>query len=182
MKLGRKPDPAGDERLLKDKAHLLVRKGKLEAATEIYLVLISQNCKDPALRLRHAELCDKLNRHDKAVASYLVAAHLLVKDGHKAKAKAAVTCGLRIKPGDTGLLRAMRELSEPPKLALVPPPEPLEDDEPLESGFQELIARHAEDSDEAQTDPYCPLPEWAEDPSVPNKIGRTVNQRAPVRR
>ncbi len=115
--------PVGaNERDLKDKAHVLVRKGKLEAAAEVYLQLIAQNNKDPALRLHHAELCEKLNRKDRAVASYQVAAHLLVGSGHTARARAALNAGLRINPEDAGLRRAMRELSPPTQLVLVPKP------------------------------------------------------------
>ena len=198
-----------NERELKDKAHLLVRQGKLPAATEIYLVLITQNPKDPSLRLHHAELCDKLQRPDRAIASYQVAAHLFLVSGHKARSKAALSCGLRIAPRDAGLLRAMRELVGPPlpppiatpaavamprvghpHLSLVPSPVTLPGDQ--EQWFDEeflamdtrapllRIAEHQDidpfDPQEAVTDPYCPLPDWA----VKDSLKRcTVNQRVP---
>jgi hypothetical protein len=162
-----------DERALKDRAHLLVRKGKLEAAADVYLQLISQNNKCPALRLHHAELCDKLNRKDRAVASYLVAAHLLVTTGHTARSRAALNAGLRISPQDPGLRRALRELSPPPPtLSLVPKP----------VSYLELDVLGG---DEAITEPHVvAIEEWSEVALSDSGIGqspRTVSQRAPTR-
>lgn len=104
-----------------------MRKGKLEAAADVYVQLIAKNNKDPSLRLHHAELCDRLNRKERAIASYIVAAHLLAAGGHMARARAALGCGLRISPTDTGLRRALRELTPPPKLTLVKAPPPVAD-------------------------------------------------------
>ena len=173
-----KPSIATDERVLKDRAHQLMRKGKLEAAAEVYLQLIAQNNKDAALRLHHAELCDRLNRKDRAVASYQVAAHLLAGSGHVARARAAINSGLRISPADSGLRRALRELSPPPKLALVPPPVACVDD-------SDLIP-----DDEALTEPHIIIvEEWHEVVLSLSGVGtapkalnhRTVSQRAPSR-
>jgi hypothetical protein len=114
-----------DERKLKDRAHVLVREGRLAAAVEVYLKLIAENRQDSGLRLRHAELCTRLKRIDPAVASYRVAAHLLVNAGHHAKAHAALNCAMRLAPGDMGLRRALKELhalQEPPPLPLPAPP------------------------------------------------------------
>lgn len=178
------PQPV-DERVLKDRAHLLIRKGKLEAAADVYLQLIAQNNKDAALRLHHAELCDRLNRKDRAVAGYQVAAHLLVGSGHTARARAAINAGLRIAPQDTGLQRALRELCPPPpKLTLVPKPAASYVDFDLDLGMVPF--------DEAKTEPnIAAIEEWHEvelsnsavalgkhDAGLSN---RTVSQRAPSR-
>jgi hypothetical protein len=100
-----------DERKWKDRAHALVREGKLPQAIELYVKLITQNRTDPALRLRHAELCARVQRLDAAVASYRAAAHLLGTAGHHAKAHAALTCAVRLMPGDLGIRRALKELA-----------------------------------------------------------------------
>jgi len=161
-----------DDRALKDRAHLLMRKGKLEAAAEVYVDLISRNNKDPALRLHHAELCDRLNRKDRAVASYQVAAHLLVRSGHEARARAALNAGLRIAPKDPGLRRALRDLCPPPKLSLVP--------RPISYFDFEIIP-----DDEALTEPhFIAGEEWSEVPLSNAGAGlnnRTVSQRPPER-
>ena len=159
-----------DERALKDRAHELMRKGKLEAAADVYATLIARNNKDAALRLHHAELCDRLNRKDRAVASYLVAAHLLVTTGHTARSRAALNAGLRIAPQDPGLRRALRELSPAAKLALVP--------QPVSYLDFEIIA-----PDEACTEPcFIPAEEWAKVSSGNSRItSETVSQRAPAR-
>jgi hypothetical protein len=193
-----------NERQLKDKAHVLVRRGKLEAATEVYLVLITQNPKDPSLRIHHAELCDKLHRSERAIASYQVAAHLFELSGHKARARAAISCGLRIAPRDPGLLRALRDLTEipppvptapeltPPHLSLVPArvtlpggEEWFDDEEFLRRDTRAPMLKIAEyhdidpfDPQEAVTDPYCPLPDWAIKDSLKRN---TVSQRRPAR-
>lgn len=163
----------GNERKLKDRAHVLMRKGKFEAAADVYLALIAGNNKDPSLRLHHAELCDKLNRKDRAVASYQVAAHLLVTAGHTARARAALNSGLRISPQDSGLRRALRELSPPPKLALVP--------RPISYVDFDLVP-----DDEALTEPYMVvMEEWTEvvlsNSGCSGLNNRTVSQRAPSR-
>lgn len=145
------------DRDLKDRAHALIRQGKLASAAEVYLELITQNSQDASLRLHHAELCDRLQRKDRAIASYQVAAHLLSRAGHTSRAKAALHCGLRIDPTDPGLRRMLRELTPPPKLALVPPPPLVPDDEAL-------------------TDPFLVTEAvWCQ------AVERTVCQRAPTR-
>lgn len=168
-----RPTSAGDERALKDRAHLLMRKGKLEAAADVYAELIARNNKDPSLRLHHAELCDRLNRKDRAVASYQVAAHLLAGSGHVARARAALSCGLRISPADPGLRRALRELTPPPKLALVSRP----------VSYLDFVP-----DDEALTEPHVvAVEEWVEVELSHSKAApapltqKTVSQRAPPR-
>ena len=131
-------------RALKDKAHALMCQGKISAAGEVYRELISEDRKDPALRLHHAELCRKLGRVDRAVASFRVAAHLFHESGRNARARAAIHCALQVSPYDQGLRRAMDELTRaspprpPPMLSLVSAPTADEEDVPIESGFTEL--------------------------------------------
>lgn len=113
---------AFDERRLKDRAHVLVRQGKVAAAVELYVKLIEANRTDPSLRLWHAELCTRLKRINAAVASYRVAAHLLKQLGHYAKAHAALKFAVRLAPADMGLRRALLELNaeaQPPTLPAV---------------------------------------------------------------
>ena len=110
------------QRELKDKAHQLVRKGKLEAALAIYHQLAYDNPKDAGLRLHQAELCVKLERPSAAVSSYLAAAQLFSQAGYQARAKAAVGCGLRIAPNDPGLLKELRALNREPSNARTDPP------------------------------------------------------------
>ncbi len=147
-----------DERALKDQAHALLRKGKVEGAAEIYRQLIVLNTKDASLRVHHAELCDRLNQKERAVASYQVAAHLFRGTGQTAKARAAINAGLRVSPEDSGLRRALRELAPP--LALVPK---------LPGWIDEVPP------DEALTEPHLVTID------EPGQSNRTVSQRAPLR-
>jgi|GEM_PF-3061311 len=147
-----------NERALKDQAHVLLRKGRLADAAELYRQLIALNTKDASLRLHHAELCDRLNQKDRAVASYQVAAHLLKSAGHTAKARAAINAGLRVSSEDSGLRRALRDMAPP--LTLVPKPPAWLDDVP---------------PDEALTEPHLMAVDEL------GKSNRTVSQRAPQR-
>lgn len=194
-----------EERALKDRAHQLMRKGKLEAAADVYVQLIARNNKDPALRLHHAELCDRLGRKERAIASYIVAAHLLAASGHTARARAALGCGLRISPTDTGLRRALRELSPPPKLTLVPLPPPVAEKTPMPiPAFRTptpMIRKYVDldldalsdgtdvPFDEAETEAFFISDEIWEEVSLPSipppprqpLTNRTVSQRSPHR-
>jgi hypothetical protein len=180
------------QRELKDKAHKLMLKGKFNAALAVYDTLVHDHPKDAALRLHHAELCQKVERPQAAVTSYLSAARLFSEAGYVARAKAAVGCGLRIAPHDQGLLKELRLLNsdpgskvktdppqkvESPKLALVPWTQPIEAEQVR---AREVAEKKPEPShrtsnlrlvpvadnlfdDEAVTEPYFPLPDWLED-------------------
>ncbi len=124
----------GDERKLKDKAHALVRDGRLIAATDVYVKLITMNRTDPSLRLRHAELCGRLNRYDLAVSSYRVAAHLLAGAGHVAKAHAVLSCAVKLAPTDMALRRAIRDLRGSPAAAPEPQPPPVPESQTTPDG------------------------------------------------
>jgi hypothetical protein len=168
-----KPLSLPEPRDLKDRAHALILKGKLEAAADIYLLLIARNNKDADLRFHHAVVCEKLQRKDRAVASYLVAAHLHVGTGHVAKARAALSAGLRVSPRDPGLTKAMRQLCPPPRLTLVPKHVP-------HIPFDEIP------SDEMVTEPHQIIEEeWCDvvftNSGAAPREGRTVSQRAPTR-
>ena len=98
------------ERELKDKAHLFMARGELPAALEVYRQLICLNGKEPAYRLRHAEVSLRLGRTQAAVGSYRIAAHLLSEVGRVAQAKAALHSAMRLAPRDLALRRAVKEL------------------------------------------------------------------------
>jgi tetratricopeptide (TPR) repeat protein len=102
------------ERGLKDKAHQLMVKGQLELALEVFRQLITMNGKEPAYRLRHAEVSGRLGRTQAAVASYRVAAHLLTANGRIAQAKAALHTAIQLDPKDLNLRRAVKDLIRPP--------------------------------------------------------------------
>jgi hypothetical protein len=177
------------QRELKDKAHTLMRKGKLNAALGIYETLVHDYPKDAALRLHHAELCQKVTRPQAAVQSYLSAARLFSEAGYVARAKAALGCGLRIAPHDSGLLKELKLLNsdpgsqvktdppkkvEAPKLALVPWTQPIDEQEVRAAAEAEKKSHKTSNlrlvpvaenlfDEEAVTEPYFPLPDWLED-------------------
>jgi hypothetical protein len=146
-----------DERRLKDRAHALVREGKLPQAIEIYVELITHNRTDPQLRLRHAELCARVQRRDAAVASYRAAAHLLGSAGHHAKAHAALTCAVRLMPGDLGVRRALKALAadREAELALARTPEPARG-----ATFELLAVTLDLDEDEQEAPTEVFIPAW----------------------
>ncbi len=178
------------QRELKDRAHQLMRKGKFDAALVIYQTLIHDHPKDGALRLHHAELCQKLSRPQAAVGSYLAAAQLFAQAGYVARAKAAVGCGLRISPKHSGLLDELASLNPkpvekpPPPVATAPVPkltvawtQPLDakavaeraevtakKPEPRRAGTSHLrLVPVPEDFSDCVTEPYFPLPDWLDD-------------------
>jgi tetratricopeptide (TPR) repeat protein len=145
------------DRELKDRAHALTLKGKYDDAAAIYRGLVAANEGDSGLRLHLAEVYRKRGRLDDAVDAYREAARLLHAAGHTPRARAALSCALQIAPGEPVLVGALRELTAAAparRLALVPPPL-VEEEEVLDSGFEELC-------DEAVTDPFCPLFDWLE--------------------
>ncbi len=175
------------QRELKDRAHRLTLKGKLNDALEVYQQLISAAPKDATLRLHHADLCLKLERPQAAVASYLAAAQLFSQAGHVARAKAAVGCGLRISPKDEGLMKALRALNPlPPAVPKTPTPkltvawtQPVEAEavrervevtektpEPRRAATSHLrlvpVAESIFDDEDCVTEPYIPLFDWLE--------------------
>jgi tetratricopeptide (TPR) repeat protein len=145
-----------DERKLKDRAHVLVRQGRVAAAIELYLKLIEVNRTDPSLRLWHAELCTRLKRIDAAVASYRIAAHLLKQLGHFAKAHAALKFAVRLAPTDMALRRALLELNseeaQPATMAALPKDQPATE---LVSGAGPFVG----DESEIATETF--VPKWA---------------------
>ncbi|MBL8954399.1 MAG: hypothetical protein JNK82_26715 [Myxococcaceae bacterium] len=98
------------ERDLKDQAHRRMTRGDVGGALDTYKQLIVMNGKEPAYRLRHAELSQRLGREDAAVGSYRVAALLLSKGGRLAQAKAALHSAVRLAPKDLSLRRELKEL------------------------------------------------------------------------
>lgn len=98
------------ERELKDRAHTFMVRGALPNALEVFRQLICLNGKEPAYRLRHAEVSARLNRVQAAVSSYRVAAHLLAEAGRVAQAKAALHSAMQLAPRDLALRRAIVEL------------------------------------------------------------------------
>ncbi len=108
------------ERDLKDSAHRRMARGDVESALKTYKQLIVLNGKEPAYRLRHAELSMKLGRTDAAVGSYRVAALLLSGSGRVAQAKAALHSAVRLAPKDLSLRRELKGLidaSAPPSFS-----------------------------------------------------------------
>ena len=101
---------ANNERELKDRAHILLGKGQFEGALECYRQLITLNGKDPAYRLRHAEVCARLKRTEAAVGSYRIAAHLFCTLGKLAQARAALHTAMSLAPKDMVLRRAATEM------------------------------------------------------------------------
>jgi Flp pilus assembly protein TadD len=89
-------------------------KGQLEHALEVFRQLITMNGKEPAYRLRHAEVSARLGRTQAAVSSYRVAAHLLTAAGRVAQAKAALHTAMRLDPRDLNLRRAVTDLIRGP--------------------------------------------------------------------
>jgi len=100
--------PVLTERDLKDAAHRRLARGDPAAALDCYRQLIVMNGKEPSYRLRHAELSVRLGRHDAAVGSYRVAAHLLASSGRNAQAKAALHAAMRLAPRDLSLRRDLK--------------------------------------------------------------------------
>lgn len=195
-------------RELKERAHNLLRKGKIEQACEAYRRLIAEDRKDPTLRMRHAELCVKLGRPDAAIASYRVAADLLNRAGYAARARAALHVALQLDPNDAGLLQALYELvrDEAQENFIAPPQRkgpraqegPDTEDEILESGFlevsgdeddtsrreTELALPSAPGADSETTDPFVPLFEFGdgcEPPTLRPRKSEPVS-RAPAAR
>ncbi|MFZ5472219.1 MAG: hypothetical protein ACOZIN_22535 [Myxococcota bacterium] len=147
-------------RELKDKAHKLLSKGKVGAATELYRQLIGVERKDPALRLRHAELCQRLGKLDEAVASFRVAAHLLAEAGHLPRARAALRLALEACPEDAGVLRALDELQPQQAAPVARAPSPIaESIDTVDSDVVQLVSDPLGDPSDAPTELFCPFPE-----------------------
>jgi tetratricopeptide (TPR) repeat protein len=130
------------ERSLKDRAHALLRHGKVEGAMRVYRELLDHNRTDASVWLRYAELCQKANRPKEAISAYHTAAKRFEAIGHTARARATLACALQLAPRDTDLLKAHREMSEgtqparpvlvkPPPPVAEPPPEPPRRGEPV---------------------------------------------------
>lgn len=167
-----RPKPGTSPREVKDLAHALTLKGKLDAAARVLHEHLQRDAADPSLWMQHAELSRKLGRFDLAVASYRHSAKLLRKAGHFSRAKAALHCAQHLSPRDPAVLAELdvvtAELRPPPPVlvAVTPaPPQPLDDEgrdraTRLERKRPQLAL--VDDAD-VPTDPYCPLVDWLMD-------------------
>lgn len=156
---------------LKDQAHVLVLRGKLDAAASlIHRHLQQRDTRDPALWMQHADLSRKLGRYDVAIVSYRQCVRLFRTAGHLTRARAALTVALQLAPRDPSLLAdqaLLAELPPPPRPRLVYPP-PRKAPEPTSRDRVTRIARPhppaaLDEVMDAPTDPYCPLFDWLDE-------------------
>jgi tetratricopeptide (TPR) repeat protein len=157
---------------VKDRAHALALKGRLEAAVKLIRQHLERQQGDAVLWLRHAELLRKLKRTDSAVTSYRRAAKLLEEEGHLPRARAALVCAQEIAPNHPQLLRDLARLSDeqdggsPVWPASAEPlvegvALPLRGPPPARPGLRAVPLDEAD----SPTDPYCPLFDWLPDPA-----------------
>jgi tetratricopeptide (TPR) repeat protein len=93
-----------DLRRLKEQASRLIAEGRYERAEVLYRQLLTISPRDSALWLKHAELLKRLERTAPAIASYRMAAQLLMEFGHANRAIAALKIALELQPEDVELV------------------------------------------------------------------------------
>jgi tetratricopeptide (TPR) repeat protein len=159
--------PATSPREVKDLAHALVLKGKLDTAARLLDEHLQRDPADPTLWMQHAELCRKLGRFVLAVASYRQSARLLRKAGHFTRARAALTCAQRLAPRDPSVLADLEVVTaeqRPPPPVLVPvaaaPAYPIDEDVRATRLERRRPALAVVDDLDVVTEPYCPLVDW----------------------
>ncbi|MEW5738986.1 MAG: hypothetical protein AB1938_08660 [Myxococcota bacterium] len=158
--------PITSPREVKDLAHALTLKGKLDAAARVLHEHLLQDAADPSLWMQHAELSRKLGRFDLAVASYRQSARLLRRAGHFTRAKAALHCAQQLAPRDPAVLADLEvvtaELRPPPPVLVAATPAPVGDDSRDRSTRLDRKRPQLALVDDAEmvTDPYCPLVDW----------------------
>lgn len=89
---------------LKEKASRLSAEGRLAPAEVIYRQLLSEQPRDAALWLKHAEVLKRLERRGPAVNSYRMAARLLMEQGHGQRAVACLKQALEQQPDDLDIV------------------------------------------------------------------------------
>ena len=98
-------------RELKEEALDLYARRKFAECARTYGKLIELDPKDPHLYVRHAEAWRRAGERRKAIDSYRAAAHLLLRLGCEARARAALKVALELDPKDEELARTLERLT-----------------------------------------------------------------------
>ncbi|TQF16477.1 hypothetical protein FJV41_08330 [Myxococcus llanfairpwllgwyngyllgogerychwyrndrobwllllantysiliogogogochensis] len=108
-------------RALKEAAQLLFVQERYAECAEVHSRILRMVPKDPNARVRHAEICRRTGDRQAAIASYRMAAELLLAQGCEARARASLRAALELDPRDPVLLSdftRMGQASLPPSTAL----------------------------------------------------------------
>lgn len=87
-------------RELKETAHQQYVRGKFAQCAKTYQQVLQLAPRDPNMRVRHAEACRRAGEHMQAIASYRVAANLLLELGCETRARGALKAALELDPND----------------------------------------------------------------------------------
>jgi hypothetical protein len=130
-------------RELKETAHQQYVKGKFAQCAKTYQQVLRLAPRDPNMHVRHAEACRRAGERLQAIASYRVAANLLLELGCETRARGALKAALELDPNDPVLQedvarlepraildeQAFAEAAERSELPLLPP---------LDSGVEQV--------------------------------------------
>lgn len=106
---------------LKETSRSLFIQERYSECAEVLARIVRLMPKDPNARVRHAEICRRAGDRSGAVASYRVAAELLLAQGCEARARAALRAALAVDPRDPELtsdVARLGQMSLPPATAL----------------------------------------------------------------
>ncbi|WP_338872446.1 hypothetical protein [Myxococcus stipitatus] len=106
---------------LKETSRSLFIQERYSECAEVLARIVRLMPKDPNARVRHAEICRRAGDRPGAVASYRVAAELLLAQGCEARARAALRAALAVDPRDPELtsdVARLGQVSLPPATAL----------------------------------------------------------------
>jgi len=99
-------------RELKETAHAQYIRGRFEQCARTYLQILKLAPKDPNMRVRHAEACRRAGDRLQAIASYRMAADLLLAVGCESRARGAIKAALELDPRDPVLLADLARLGQ----------------------------------------------------------------------
>ncbi|WP_342377709.1 hypothetical protein NVS55_00295 [Myxococcus stipitatus] len=106
---------------LKETSRSLFIQERYAECAEVLARIVRLMPKDPNARVRHAEICRRAGDRAGAVASYRMAAELLLSQGCEARARAALRAALAVDPRDPELSSDVARLGQtslPPATAL----------------------------------------------------------------
>jgi hypothetical protein len=169
-------------RELKEAAHALFARGRYAQCSETYERILRLAPKDPNVRVRHAESCRRAGDRQSAIASYRVAAELLMEQGCESRARGALRAALELDPKDPMILADLARMGQQaqPSTAL--------EDEKLYSGTTGVFERPgAVPAPPRAPQGYVPPPpppqyvlRAAEETPVPGPLPAVVPTIAPV--
>ncbi|AGC41417.1 hypothetical protein MYSTI_00058 [Myxococcus stipitatus DSM 14675] len=106
---------------LKETSRSLFIQERYAECAEVLARIVRLMPKDPNARVRHAEICRRAGDRPGAVASYRMAAELLLSQGCEARARTALRAALAVDPRDPELssdVARLGQTSHPPATAL----------------------------------------------------------------